>query len=86
MELLAPNLYGLENIDTAPRIFSNVLHNWGLLPQALITKQLIPPANSRKQPDKPRSDLSPRSKAKPPRGFLSLLFGSDSGGRSTEAH
>jgi hypothetical protein len=76
-ELLAPDLYRLESMETAPRIFSNVLRNWGLLPQALITEQFIPPANSRKQPDKPLRDLSPRSKAKPPRGFLSRLFGSD---------
>jgi hypothetical protein len=76
-ELLASDLYRLESMETAPRIFSNVLHNWGLLPQALITEQFIPPANSRKQPDKPLRDLSPRSKTKPPRGFLSRLFGSD---------
>ena len=76
-ELLAPDLYRLESMETAPRIFSNVLRNWGPLPQALITEQFIPPASSRKQPDKPLRDLSPRSKTKPPRGFLSRLFGSD---------
>lgn len=76
-ELLAPDLYRLESVEKPPRLFSNVLRNWGLLPQALITEQFIPPANSRKRPDKPLRDLSPWSQAKPPRGFLSRLFGSE---------
>jgi hypothetical protein len=76
-ELLAPDLYRLESMETSPRIFSNVLRTWGLLPDAPITEQFIPPANSRKRPDKPLRDLSPRTKMKPQRGFLSRLFGSD---------
>lgn len=76
-ELLAPDLYRLENMETSPRIFSDVLRTWGLLPDAPITEQFIPAANSRKRPDKPLRDLSPRTKMKPQRGLLSRLFGTD---------
>jgi hypothetical protein len=41
-ETIAKDLYELEAIETAPKLFSDVLRAWGLMPHAKLTEQYIP--------------------------------------------
>ena len=43
-ELLAPELYALEAAEAAPRLFSDVLREWGLSPRAPLVDQFLPEA------------------------------------------
>lgn len=41
-EFIAPQLYELEALEPAPKLFSAVLMHWGLKPAALLEQQFIP--------------------------------------------
>jgi hypothetical protein len=41
-EKISKDLYELEAIETAPKLFSDVLRAWGLMPHAKLTEQYIP--------------------------------------------
>jgi hypothetical protein len=78
-EVLAKDLYELEEKESPPRVFSEVLRSWGLEPQAPIVEQYIAPARSQVD-DKPLRNLSGRrtegsADADSAKGFFRRLFG-----------
>lgn len=77
-ELIAKDLYLIEQVEEAPRLFSDVLRKWGLKPRAELVDQFIPDNRMRQFPDKPLRDLSSDG-SKPTDlsrgGFLARLLG-----------
>lgn len=71
-EEIAKDLYSLESQEGAPRLFSDVLRHWGLMPQAPVDEQFM---DERPSENKPLKDLGPKPPAKDGEGFLSRLFG-----------
>jgi len=63
-ELIAPQLYELEALETAPKIFSTVLMHWGLKPAAALEDQYIPDEDGAKEIPERLRDLSGKSKSR----------------------
>lgn len=57
-EKIAKDLYELEAIETAPKLFSDVLRAWGLMPRAKLTEQYIPDSENHESNKKLR-ELAP---------------------------
>jgi hypothetical protein len=55
-ELLAPELYALEAAEAAPRLFSDVLREWGLSPRAPLVDQFLPEAGRDSETFRPLRD------------------------------
>jgi len=41
-KIIADDLYEIESLETAPKLFSDVLRHWGLMPNAPLMEQYIP--------------------------------------------
>jgi TPR repeat protein len=74
-EFIAPELYELEAIEDAPKLFSDVLRDWGLKPASALPEQYIPETSPQGTPTVLLKDLAPRS----PPSFEELLALADSG-------
>lgn len=75
-ELIAPVLYRIEAQETAPKLFADVLREWGLAPASGVQAQYIPPSTGNNGAPRALRDLSePNNQASSPVGFLGRLLG-----------
>jgi hypothetical protein len=69
---IAKDLYWLESQEDAPSLFSDVLRNWGLMPNAPVDKQFF---HNKPLENLHLKDLGPVQATTDGNGFLSRLFG-----------
>lgn len=79
-EFIAPDLYELEAAEEAPKLFSSVLRDWGLMPASSLTEQYIPEGSSDGGSLVRLRDLAPRI----PSTNEQLLMLADSGNVSAQ--
>ena len=75
-DLLAPELYEIEAMESAPCLFSDVLRAWGLKPRAPTKDQFIPEADRDKGKFRRlRDPLKNSEDAKKTQSLMNMLFG-----------
>lgn len=59
-ERIAPELYELEQLEEAPKLFSDVLRDWGLKPASPLVDQYIPEMDQKGAPLRALRNLAPK--------------------------
>jgi len=73
-EKIANELYELEALEAAPKLFSDVLRSWGLMPHAKLMDQYIPNGNETHLASRKLRELEPNTENANNKNFIDRYF------------